>query len=36
VLIVSLAGSILGLGVTIGWRAIVENRKHRPAKHRLS
>jgi beta-N-acetylhexosaminidase len=33
VLIVSLVGSILGLGIALAWRAIVENRKHHPTKN---
>jgi beta-N-acetylhexosaminidase len=32
VLIVTLIGSIVGLGIALIWRTIVENRRHRPTK----
>ena len=36
VIIVSLIGSIVGLGITLAWWSIVENRKHRPTKKGVS
>jgi beta-N-acetylhexosaminidase len=33
VIIVSLIGSIVGLGIALVWRSIVENRRHRPTKN---
>jgi beta-N-acetylhexosaminidase len=36
VIIVSLIGSSIGLGIALAWRSIVENRKQRPTKNGLS
>ncbi len=36
VIIVSLIGSTIGLGIALVWRYIVENRKHRPTKNGAS